>query len=180
MKLNYDLLRFLLLNIEEYSAPSDALWEPNLENALKDPDVYEHMGFLKECKLIKGTLLPLGNDKQFAYRGITLTAKGFDFVSCSRSDDSWRKAKERMAGQHCTFDAFFEWLKSQADADFLGTSNSKSPKCSKCGGIHFDARHMNLEGAGFGVLSACCAKCGAVAGIVDTKLHDKLNESKSS
>lgn len=87
-----DLVRALLLYVEQHASPYQAARQPNLES-YTDEEISYHLKLLRQAELIEGRHLADGS-----WNIQALTWDGHDFLDKARDDTVWNKAKERAGG----------------------------------------------------------------------------------
>lgn len=101
MKLNYDLLRELLLIVEELSDGRKSFLEKQIAEYIEDkelkPAVFYHLKFLTDAGYIERTV-PSGSWNRYGYGYILdITPKGRNYLDSIRNEDVWNKIKARFA-----------------------------------------------------------------------------------
>lgn len=99
MKRDLDLIRDILLHVEESTSFSKDIFASNLDLAKPQPldDVYGHIWLLLDESLIVGDLeVYMGNEE--AHINIErLTARGHDYLDSVRDPKIWRETKAGLA-----------------------------------------------------------------------------------
>jgi len=91
MRLNFDLVREILLAVEQ--APANRPVKVDLQDRDRD-DVLEHLELLIDNGLLKGRVMPsgMGGKRIYDIHVEGLTWKGQEFLENARNDQVWRKA----------------------------------------------------------------------------------------
>lgn len=90
-----DLVRGLLLFVEENTNNRQPIFEPDLEDEGYDDNVVDyHIGLIYERRLIRAERV--GGGAQWLIRG--LTWEGHEFLDEARSDTVWERAREKAGG----------------------------------------------------------------------------------
>ena len=87
-----DLVRALLLHVEQHASLYQAARQPNFES-YTDEEVSYHLKLLHQAGLIEGRHLADGS-----WNIQALTWRGHDFLDEARDDTVWNKAKEKAGG----------------------------------------------------------------------------------
>jgi hypothetical protein len=95
MKRDMDLIRKVLLAVEEHGSPFNvrALKIDGYEKF----DVSYHVGILREGGYLEAKDMTTHDSGGKLWAPTVLTWKGHDFVDATRSDTIWQKAKDRIA-----------------------------------------------------------------------------------
>lgn len=90
MKLDKDLVREILLDVESYPSPDDFI-KLSFEG-WSDEEVSYHVMLLAEAGLLLA--IDAGGMGAFEWEAIRLTYKGHEFVDTIRDHEVWRRTKE--------------------------------------------------------------------------------------
>lgn len=116
MKFDYDLVRAILMAVEDTPANNDA--GPISVAGYDENTVHEHLELLEEADLIQATFLRTENREQRIYAATVerLTWEGHQFLSNARNDEIWARTKVAVAekGGSVSFDIFTAILTQMA------------------------------------------------------------------
>lgn len=118
MKRDMELIRLLLLEVEQGEAP------PELAE-YQEADMLYHYALMVDAGLIVASLLPeFGIPESVSVHRLTWT--GHDFLDATRDSKLWKLAKEKVLkpGASWTFSLLVEWLKQEAHKRIFGTPPS--------------------------------------------------------
>lgn len=120
MKRDMDLLRQLLLHIEEQDDGTDREIDVQV-NGIQPEVVAEHLRMLMEAKLIEGVTVPDGSETFDHVEPTRLTWSGHDFIETVRDPEIWKKTKEgAIAARGFTFELLADlakgFVKKQVEA----------------------------------------------------------------
>lgn len=93
MKRDMDLIRELLLEIEEFEGKPSSSMLTGRRNEHDEYFVSEHLRLLLDAELING-VVHQALKGPFAVLGISITWKGYDFLDSVRDPVVWQKTKE--------------------------------------------------------------------------------------
>ncbi len=91
MKRDMDLIKTILLYLEENARPDQWIRGLNVEGYTED-QVYYHIKLLTETGLIEGR--DAGIDQYFMWYASTLTWEGHEFLDSIRNEAVWNKIQE--------------------------------------------------------------------------------------
>lgn len=113
MKRDMDLCRAILLKIESCDKPHGILEKINIDKYSQDEISY-NIKLLNDAGLIEAK--SVSSNTSYCWWPGTLTWYGHEFLSASRDESIWMKAKESVLkpSASITFDLLLEWLKAQA------------------------------------------------------------------
>lgn len=94
MKRNMDLIREILLNIEE-QPPGNLIRTVNLRSEWSREEVLGHLRLIDQAGLIDGNLKFHGDQVLMAIHG--LSNEGHDLMDSIRSETVWTETKERVS-----------------------------------------------------------------------------------
>ena len=94
MKRNMDLIREILLNIEE-QPPGEPIRTLNLPSEWSSGEVIGHLRLIEQAGLIDGNLKFRGDQAMMAIHG--LSNEGHDLIDSIRSETVWAETKERVS-----------------------------------------------------------------------------------
>lgn len=113
MKRDFDLIRHILLEAENCPAGNHCtqIESPNFDKKT----IIAHVELLIDAGLLKGRITKVMSGPA-AFSIIGLTWQGHDFLSASKNETIWKKAKDSVLKQTTaiTFDILLDWLKAQA------------------------------------------------------------------
>lgn len=117
MKRDFDLIRMMLLDIEEM-APGETAGGFDYEGIDRET-VVAHAVLLHEAGLIKATILTLMNGPP-KIRVSGLTWAGYDFLATAKNDTIWTKAKSTVLvpAAGATWAVILEWMKTESLKQF--------------------------------------------------------------
>jgi hypothetical protein len=102
MRRDFDLIREILLQVEENNDPTDCII-PEI-NGYSEEEVTYHINLLWQAGLVDALNMSTGGILSFCAK--SLTWEGHEFLDAARNDNAWRKTKkflgEKMAA--VTFD----------------------------------------------------------------------------
>lgn len=93
MKRDMDLIRELLLEIEENQTASDFSYEINANLNFDANTVYQHLKLLRDGGMIDGED-SLSQDRSSKIIVLGITWSGHDFIDSVRDPEIWRRTKE--------------------------------------------------------------------------------------
>lgn len=115
MQRNWDLIRRILLKLEEKADPRSLL-QPDEINGYDSITVSYHFKLLNNAELITAT--SLCSTEQYRYAAISLTWQGHELLDQIRNDSIWNKVKSTL--QSKSLDLSFESIKTVATAIIAG------------------------------------------------------------
>lgn len=115
MKRDMDLIRSILLDIEESPAGED--WD--IETIAKDKEaatVAKHLELMIEAGFVKGKVDSDIGCTEYWVSGIELTWEGYEFLDASRNSEVWKKVKSTVIDSGMSFskDVLMSALKTAA------------------------------------------------------------------
>lgn len=93
MKRDMDLIRELLLEIEENQTASDFSYEINANSNFDANTVYQHLKLLRDGGMIDGED-SLSHDRSSKIIVLGITWSGHNFIDSVRDPEIWRRTKE--------------------------------------------------------------------------------------
>ncbi len=114
MKRDMDLVRRLLLLIEESTFPGMVEIHPGDNGFNSASPLYKHWGLLMEAGLIRGEVKSSGTsgENELYYMDADLTWKGHDFLDSVRDPEIWAKTKKGAeSAKGFTFDLIADLAK---------------------------------------------------------------------
>ena len=115
MKRDFELLRHILIQIEDAPASSQPIQFLSVDGSVTDETLGLHLKLLLDAGLIEGTVRQ-GRDVSFAIQ--RLTWAGHDFVERSRNEGVWRKVMEEVKskGVSMTIEVLGKLLQKYAES----------------------------------------------------------------
>ena len=114
MKRDMELIRLLLLEVEQGEAPPELV-------QYQETDILYHYALMVDAGLIIASLLPeTGVPESVSVS--RLTWAGHDFLDATRDSKIWKLAKEHIIkpGASWTFSLLVEWLKQESHKRIFG------------------------------------------------------------
>lgn len=94
MKRDMDLIRTLLIQIEESASPTSLGNLVTQNPGVKFPELQYNLKQLYDAEYIKGSILEFVSSGGYDLKRIELTWKGHDFVDSVRDEEVWAKTKK--------------------------------------------------------------------------------------
>lgn len=112
MKRNIDLMRHILLHVEEVGDPAEPLIHALSLDDIEQSLVDEHVKLLIGAGLLEGECKYTTNNRILFTAIRSLTPRGYDFLDNTRNPNLWNHIKERV--QTTTGTASFELIEDLA------------------------------------------------------------------
>jgi len=96
MKRDMELIRKILMTIEdEYKPEEGFLWNLKVDG-YDAPTIAEHCNLMEEGMLIKAYGAEYADDEMQTFRVGSLTARGYEYLELIRSNEVWDKTKTEI------------------------------------------------------------------------------------
>lgn len=121
MKRDLDLIRTLLLKIEEHNDPTP-IYSERFYNLSDSPAIIDfHLRLLLQAGFIEAYEIPVLNKNYPQYSVLCLTFNGCDYLDSIRDESVWASIKSKL--QSVSSSATFEVIKSLATSIILSKLN---------------------------------------------------------
>jgi hypothetical protein len=116
MKRDMDLIRNILRAVESYDDPYGIDSQTIAIEGYSEAQISGHIKMLLDGGLLEAKAESGGFQANDSYAGLNLTWDGQDFVSITKDDSLWKKAKETIvsSGVSFTVQSLLVWMKAQA------------------------------------------------------------------
>lgn len=97
MKRNFDLIRGILIDLEEWQEDVPLQTGNLLYDCISPKEINYHAKLLIDDGYIEGEIIPGNNGQPMAAILLSLTMKGHDFLENARENTIWEKVKKEAA-----------------------------------------------------------------------------------